>query len=217
MSSILQVCLIILILITILVVGILRFNKLDLGSKILCILIAVCILNESISYYCAVKYHTNLLVYNIYDLVEFFLVCLYFNSTIDIFIKKKIGLFLGIIGLVVGLLTMYSIQPTKQINTYFIFFEGFCITGMSLYAFYKILLNNEQLQLTLYPHFWFTATLLMYWNISLANWGTYDLLRVKFPGIIGFLNSFIWSLDILCYMAFGTIFYLYPKMQAKDE
>jgi len=198
-------------------IGLYRFKIIDRAASLVILLLGLGILSESIGYYCSIKFHTDILVYNCYGIIEFFIFCLYYNLIIGAFNKRKMGLYFGLFGVIGGVLNMAFLQSPLRINTNFLYFEGFCITAMSLFAFYKFVLNNEELVVTHYPHFWFTSIFLFSWNISIINWGTYDSLRVKFPGIDAGLNFFIWLIDILSYLAIGIVFLFYPQMQAKDE
>lgn len=205
------------ILLLVLGIGAYRFPMLDNGSRIMYGSVVVGFLSEAFGLFSALKYHTNELVYNIYDVVNFAVLCLYFNATIENMSRKRLGIYLGALGMIAGFTNLVIMHKSGHDNTYFLLFAGFCVSGLSLFSFYKLLLNSEQFQITKYPHFWFTALLLFYWNISLINWGTYRLLCDKFPSITDGLNIFNYVVNMFVYAVLGVIFLLYPKLKTQSE
>lgn len=200
-----------------LAIGLYNFKKIDKASKILCILLFAELLNESIAYYMAKKYHNNLAEYNIYSLIEFSMICWYFNNAIDVFHEKKIGTYIGIIGVIFGLINILFIQHIHVLNSYFLFVEGVFTIGMCLFAFFRLLLKQEELRIFRYPHFWFISIILFYWCITYLSWGLYDVLGIEFSQYISIISLLIWLVNIITYGGIGTIFLLYPKLQAGDK
>lgn len=156
--------------------GIYRFNRLDTPAKILAVLVCCALINESAAYYLARKYHNNLPLYAIYCLMEFGLLCLYFNKVIDVFIKKNIGIYIAIAGILLGIINLVFIQSLNSLNSYFLFFEGLSVIGMSLFAFFRLLLKNDDLRLYKYPHFWFISILIFFWCTTFLFWGYMTIL-----------------------------------------
>lgn len=178
-------------------------------------MLGIDILNEAVAYYWAVKYRNTQPVYNIYGFIEFFMVCWYFNNTIDVFFKKNIGIYIGIAGVCLGILNMIFLQPIVILNSYYLFLEGTCIIGMALFSFFRLLLQHEQLRLYRYPHFWFTSVLLFYWSLTYLTWGLFNLLIMKLH--YDWVDIFIACVSIITYIALALIFLFYKKMQSADE
>lgn len=198
-------------------IGLYNFKKLDIGGRIICVLLLTEILNESIAWYTAKKYHTNIAEYNIYSLIEFSITCWYFNNVIDIFKKKKIGLYIGVCGVIFGILDILLVEHLNVLNSYFLFLEGFLIIGMCLFAFFRLLLKHEEMRLFRYPHFWLISIFLFFWCITYLSWGLYNILGTRFSQYIPIISFCIWLVNIITYGGIGSIFLLYPKLQERGK
>jgi len=198
-------------------IGLYNFRKFDKGSKIIWFLLLTETLNESLAQYMAAKYHNNIAVYNIYSLIEFSIVCWYFNNVIDYFSKYNIGFYIGLIGVIFGIIDMTLLQPIDVLNSFFLFFEGFCIIGMCLFAFFRLLLKHEELRIFRYHHFWFISIFLFFWCITYLSWGLYNILGTNFSQYIPLITVLIWIVNIITYGGIGSIFLLYPKLQQSDK
>jgi hypothetical protein len=196
-------------------IGLVNFKRLDAGSRILCFLLIAELVNESIAYYMAKKYHNNLAEYNIYSLIEFAIICWYFNNVIDVFRHRKFGTYIGAVGILFGIANLIFIQHLHVLNSYFLFVEGVLTIGMCLFAFFRLLLKQEELKIFKYHHFWFISIILFYWCITYLSWGLYDILGTEYGQYIAIISLMIWSVNILTYAGIGAIFLLYPKLQQK--
>jgi hypothetical protein len=191
-----------------------RFNKVDLPSKIIAVLLCCAFINESAAFFLARKYHNNLHLYTVYSLLEFFLICLYFNYVIDIFKNRNVGILVGIAGLVLGIInSAYIQQRPNSINSYFLLFEALMVIGMSLFAFFRMLLKNDSLNLYKYHHFWLISILLFFWNITFFTWGLYNYINAELKQSVGKINTALMIIGTITYACFGCVFLLYPKMR----
>jgi hypothetical protein len=190
---------------------------LDRGSKILAILVCCAFLNEGAAYFMARKYHNNIPLYTVYSLIEFGILCFYFNNIIDVFIKKNMGLYIGIVGILLGLINLKFVQSLNTINSYFLFLEGLSLVGMSLFAFFRLLLKHDSLNLFKYHHFWFICIIVFFWSITFLNWGLYDYFNLKWHHLIWKINIALSVAGSIAYGGFGLVFLFYPKMQKADE
>ncbi|MBS1689380.1 MAG: hypothetical protein JSS96_11690 [Bacteroidetes bacterium] len=198
-------------------IGLYNFRKFDRGSKIIWFLLLTETLNESLAQYMAAKYHNNIAVYNVYSLIEFSIVCWYFNNVIDYFSKYNLGFYIGLTGVIFGVIDMTLIQPIDMLNSFFLFFEGFCIIGMCLFAFFRLLLKDEELRIFRYHHFWFISIFLFFWCITYLSWGLYNILGTNFSQYIPIITVLIWIVNIITYGGIGSIFLLYPKLQERGK
>jgi hypothetical protein len=189
-----------------------RYKRLDVPSKILAVLICCAFINECVAYFAAKHYHTNLPVYTIYCLVEFGILCLYFNNVIDVFAKKGIGIYIGTAGIVLGIINMTFIQNLNTLNSYFLFFEGLSVIALSLFAFFRFLLKYDSLYLYKYHHFWFISILIFFWSITFLTWGLYDFINTALKHDAWKINSGLMVIGTITYGGFGCIFLLYNKM-----
>lgn len=192
-----------------------RFRKLDAASKILAVLICCAFINESAASYMAKKYHNNLSLYTIYSFIEFGILCFYFNSVIDIFREKNLGIYVGVIGITLGIANLLFIQHLESINSYFLLLEGLCVIGMSLFAFFRLLLKNDTLNLNRYHHFWFISILIFFWSITFLSWGLYNYINERYFQSALNINIALAIVSTITYNCFAIVFLLYPKMQRK--
>lgn len=203
-------------LITSFICGLVRARKLDIGSAVMLILIGVSLITEGAGHYCAVKFKTNTAVYNLYSLLEFLLVFLYFNYTIDVFERRSVGWYIGFFGAFLGTLNLIFLQSLDIFGSNFLFFEGITIIIASLFGLFRFFLKEQPQKIFRYAHFWFISILLVYWSVSFLNFGFYELLRNRFPSQIWVISFIIWCANIFTYMGFATVFLLYPKLQKND-
>lgn len=190
-----------------------RFKQLDQSSRVFAVYVWISSLNEIIGTYAAIVYHSNMPVYAFYCLIEFTMISIYFNSSIDVFKKNSIGYLIAMLGIIIGLINIIFIQGVHILTSYFLVFEGIFIIGMGLFSFFRLLLNDDQLQLYKYSHFWFTTILVFFWSITFITWALYDYFVKHHNGIsyiIGFLIRIVGS---IFYASIGCIFFLYPKMK----
>ncbi len=156
-------------------------------------------------------------LYAIYCLLEFGLIAIYFNYSIDVFRKYNIGYYIGLLGLVLGLINILFIQGLYILTSYFLVFEGIFIIGMGLFSFFRLLLKNDQLQLNRYPHFWFTTILLFFWSMTFISWALYDYFSIKHDKFAAVIDSSIHTVGSLFYVSICCVFLLYPKMERRYE
>jgi len=197
--------------------GIYRYKILDTASKVLSILICCAFLNECAAFYLARKFHDNLPLYAIYCFLEFGLICIYFNYIIDIFIQRNLGIYIAITGIILGILNLIFIQNLNSLDSYFLFLEGLSIIGMSLFAFFRLLLRQDTLHLFKYQHFWFISILVFFWSITFLNWGLYDYINMRVGHEAWKINAGLLVISSFTYTCFGVVFLLYPKMQKPNE
>lgn len=190
-----------------------KFKIIDLPSRILCLLLGLTFISELTAFAAAKKYGNNLPVYAVFSIVQLVLVALYFNFTIDVFSKKNIGLYIGGLGIVVGILNSMFLQPVNTFNSNFLFFEGLCIIAMALFSFFRLLLMNDDLRLHQYPHFWFGVILVLFWSVTFLNWGLYDYYSIKFKNEVWKIGTSILVVNVFTYMAIGINFLIYHKMK----
>jgi len=217
MTFVAQFYIVTFILIATFISGVFRLKSFDRPTKILLLLICIETINEIIAFFFAKEYNNNYPIYNIYSLVELFTVSLYFNFSIDVFRKWNIGVYIGIIGIIVGLLNLYYLQSIKTFNSYFMLFEAFCIIGMALFAFFRLLLKHEQLVLLRYPHFWFITILLLFWSVTFLLWGCFKMLTDTLGRKIWIVDMGLWIVNLVTYTGIAVVFLLYPKMKKINE
>jgi len=185
----------------------------SVSIKILMLLIVLTLLNEIIATIYAYKIGNSNIIYGFYNPIELFLICLYYNYSIDNFTQGRIGIVIGTFGLLIGYVNYFIIQSPWELNNFYLLFESLVVVFLCLYSFYRLLLSDDNLILTRSPHFWVTSNFLFYWTSTLFLWGTYGYLT-KTAGIANdILLNVLLIVNIITYLGFGAIFILYNKMQ----
>jgi len=167
--------------------------------------------------YVAARYKNNLSVYSVNSLVEFGIMGLYFNASIDTFKKKHIGYYIAVGGIIMGLINLLFIQGVRTLNSYFLVFEGICIIGMSLFFFFRLLLREDDLKLYKNVHFWFATILSFFWSATFINWSLYDYFTINFKDKVWVADISRLIAGIIAYLGVCAVFILYPKMQKQYE
>lgn len=161
------------------IISLSRFRILDRAAKILCINFGLSLLAEALALYAAYRYHNNMPVYAIYNIVEMVLVCLYFNYSTGLQ-KNNIGIILAAFSVVIGVLNLSFYQPLDTLNNNFIYYEGILIIAMCMYAMVEELRKSEKKVTPLGVHFFVAAIYMIFWMISFVHWGLYEYLLHQF-------------------------------------
>ena len=195
-------------------IGMIKFALFSHKTKIISILITITAFEESINLVIGLKNGIQAPVYHVFSIIEIFLTTIYFLSTIKIRNYKSYSVAAAITWLAIGITNMYF-QPICVINTNMLVIESIAIIFMSSYALYKILLNDEIVNILKYPHFWIWAMFLIYWSSSFFFWGFFKLLNQKQMKVLGVISyEFHEAINIIVYACIGLIFLVYPKKSA---
>ena len=150
------------------VIGLLRFKKLNRSSRLFLLLLFITLLAELTAFYCAVKYHNNSLVYNLFNLFQFSVICLAF------YLESRQKAIPVIFILFISFVCINSIFYqsffksfgsnsflTEQLLVIVLYF-------MYLVAYFK---NTQQGSLKHYPLFWIGAGWLLFSITSIVSFG----------------------------------------------
>jgi hypothetical protein len=190
--------------------GIFRFRRLDKASSILFLILPLTLLEEIIALVFTIKRGNNMPVYHIYAPVYLVIVAAYFNTSIDTFKGKKLGIYVGIVSVLLGIINPIFFQPLDTLNSYYLMFAGFTIISMSVYSFYRILENDDSDTLK-NPHFWFSFVLLFFWSTTFINWTLYRLLGQKMIQLMPYIGGALLLISTITYLSLGLIYFWYPK------
>lgn len=193
-------------------IGIVNYSKYDLAIKTILWLLVITLVNEI-----ATRLYKKEPIYHIFTIFEFSFIYYYFLKTVLVKYYKWIFLFVIILWIVLCVLNMIFLQPFNHLNSNMITLEGFITIGMSLYALYKILINDKIESIITYPHFWFWAFFLVYFSCTFFFW---PCIRVLYRNKSIYYNFVIYSqiiINILIYTGIGIILQLYPKMVRNDS
>lgn len=187
-----------------------RYKRVDRAAKILPTMLGVTLLSEFLGYVFAIKYHNNMPVYHFFAPTQLILIILYFSRSIDVLKTKKTWLYFSIIGIIAGIVNTLFLQPLDTFNTYYLLFEGICIISFCLFAFYRMLENDDTAVLN-NPHFWVSCIFLFFWCTTYINWALYKILGTKMHQMMPFIGISIWIINIITYLGLASVFLFYPK------
>lgn len=191
-------------------IGIIRIKHLDNASKTLLVYIVLSTSSELLATYTAIHYHNNLVVLNIFSLIEYLVTCLYFQKSIPAFrLTKVISILL--IGIAVWIFTTLSHPIHKQLNTPFLVFESTTIIGLCHYYFYDLLNADDNRIIT--PSFGFVSFLFIFWSFTFTYWLFGLTLRTGMQEQGVWLGRLIWIINLVCYSGFSLVFLFYKKLQ----
>lgn len=191
------------------------YKILDKASLILGIYLLATFITELLAAISIVVYKHNIVIYNIYSIVQYVLLCMYFTQIIDRLNKRQHRITIITIGIITYVINIILFQDARDTpSTNFLAFESITIVSMSLYYFYENL-NIDNNSNNLNSHFWFNSILLIFWSFTLFYW----LVGLTIYKSLGdksiLLNYMMWSINILTYTGFGLVFLFYKKLQPR--
>jgi hypothetical protein len=201
----------ILILVSVNVIGAIRWKVLAKGEKIMAILMLITLISEPIALFANIRLRNNLPVYHIFNPIEFLLISLYFNCSLRYFRKKNIGLIAGITGVVLSVLNTLFIQRITTINSFFLLFEGTAIIIYCLLSIHQLLLNEEHLPYR-FAHFWITLCCLIYWSSTFTGWGLYAILSISDGAVLTYFSMILTAANFIFYLGIATTLVLYKRL-----
>jgi len=192
--------------------AILRYKMVDKTTRYIFLWIWLGLLTEAAGYIAIRLFQTNLPVYSISSILEFIILCLYFNKSVPPLKERAIGLLLAVAGLLLGILNTIFLQPLQTVNSNFLFLECLVIVCLALYALYRMFVEPD-LKLWKETHFCFSCLIVFYECVSLWNWGIYGYIVQFYPEKSMVLNISLIAGNLLVYLSCGILIYLYPKMR----
>lgn len=192
------------------IIGMYKYYQYDEKIKIVLFLIVATFLCEVIATLLSYSTIGRDPIYHFYSVLEVSLTTLFFIKTIELK-NYQIKFFLSItIWMVIAFINMYLYQPLNEINSNILIIESFFIILMSLFALYKMLLDESITNIVNYPHFWIWVMFLLLWSGSFFFWGYIRvLMSEKKISIVAFFFQEI--INIVVYTGIGLMFWKFPK------
>ncbi len=194
--------------------GIAGFRYRIAGSSIrfICILFLVVPLAELSGIYSVIKIGNNVGVYNIFSFAEFLLLCLYFNFSVDIFRKYRLGYMLAVAGGVFGIANALLYQPlTSAEGSNFIAIQIVAVFGMCFLALYRLLIYHRESNFKNNPHYAIILLLLVNWLVVFIHWGMGPAVEKLFHTEAISLYTVIQLVNIAVSIGFSLVFLLLSK------
>lgn len=199
-------------------IAIYRFKQLDPATKIICGIIWLGLLNEISSEILEHYEGNNYVFYNAYFYLEYTLFCLYFNRSVEVMLKKNVGIYIAAVGILLGILNNIYLQPFLHThNSNFKLFECLVVMVMALYAILRIIIvDDDNLKLQHKTHFWLAFIIILYLFSAIWSWGIYPMLGATDKERSGVFITILILVGSTTYLGYGLILLLYPKMKRLD-
>jgi len=191
--------------------GLRVFAFADLGSRILAILMILTAVVEAFAYFIALKYHNNMVLYQIFNPIQLLLLMAYFGAAIDHLNVTLMTWSFGFAGLILAFFNATLFQPIHTHNSNFLLIESVLVIGCCLYAFYRQFMDYEKLDLKQYHHFWFTSLIFLFWSVTFIHWGLYGLMKEHMKENIFVVHIIIFLVNFLFYSLVGYVFLVKVK------
>jgi hypothetical protein len=188
-------------------ISLIKFKVIDTAGKIISVLLISAFLTEILS-----LFSHKIQFYNFYTVIEIFLTSFYFLKIIKLHLANK---YIVIIGFFCLLLGAYITYYDYYINTNILILESFLIISMSIFALYRILIDENIKKVSAYPHFWIWTVFLLYWSGSYFYWAFLEPIsnaKHKYGFIV---TCWHLSINIILYVGIGIAFFICPKKIAE--
>lgn len=189
-----------------------RWKTLKSSDKIIAVLLVLAAVQQSLSIFGRLSSVDVARIFNVYALIEFLLISLYFNYSLYSFRVRHIGIIAGFAGVALGLINMIFFQKFDAVNTYFMFAEAAAILLYCMVAFLKMPLSENH-KPTRFAEFWITVLLLCYASPTLMGW-LFIAVTGDNPGS-PFQKVFFRLLlvfNFAFYIGIGLVFLMYKKL-----
>ncbi len=193
-----------------------RYKQLDKASKYLVLSICLFFLVEQIATWASVRYRQSNIVYNIHGPIDLLITSVYFNTIIESFRKKNVGIKIALVGFIFALINVLFFQNYKILNTYFLLLQSLLVVFMCLYYYYDFL-KKDTYKKQLPIHFWFTAILFVYWSFTNFHWSIGLKLMYSKGSIAMWPNYIILFITTCSYLGFSVLFWNYNKFGTSER
>ncbi len=189
--------------------GLLRWRKAGAAMRMFVALLVVSFLGELVALWWAVRHGNNNAVYNLFDIMQFIILCLYFNESIMSFRRYGIGIWLAVFSVVFWSITSFP-SVNADLDTGFLLYEGLITLGMCALLQIQLYRADGPAKVTSFAHFWLSGALMFYWACNLLNWQLFQYYGNED-------NYFILLMplvsNIVAFAIFGIVFFKLPKLQ----
>lgn len=180
------------------------------GDCILSCLLLMTFVSELIGMILARKYQNNLFLFHFFAPIQFLFIGWYFYVIDTTLRRKRVGIYIIVLGITASLINTLFIQKIHQFNSYYILFEGFIVIAMTLHFFYILLLKDNVL-LFRSKHFWIAVIFLFFWSITYTYWALFGAI-VTYANEYGpSFGALLRYANIITYAALSIIFILNKK------
>jgi hypothetical protein len=195
--------------------GWIRIKSLDKASRIIFLAVAFSFVTECFAFFAAKAYHNNAPVYNIGNIIQLFIIALYFNGCVKLFQKSNIGLYIGLFSVALGILNLCFLESFDRYNSNFFLYQAVLIFIMGTFYFRQVILPSY-VKKYLTPHLWFTIILVAFYTLDLFALSLYSYFLDQSRNHTELVDNFILAFSAISNVGFACVFFFYPKMTLSD-
>lgn len=201
--------------ITVAFYAILQFKKLNNAMRVISWLIVLGLITETTGYFVAKYYGSNYIVFNLAFYLEFTLIVIYYHYSIPVLRKRKLGIYIAIAGVVLGIMNNLLLQPIlTTINSNLLFMECLTVFCLSFFSIYRMLTSDRgHLHFPRKTHFWLLCILLFYQSATLSSWGLYEQPGYNKQEKAAMLDILALIINIITYLSYGLVLFYYSKIK----
>jgi hypothetical protein len=190
--------------------GSIRWSLLQWPDRFLLILLFFTLGEEILNTALSGSQIKNLNTFLVYSPLELFLFALYFNYSVPQLRAGHAGIWVGVAGIVAGVLIPLLTNVDDSFS-YYLVFENTMIILMCLLSFYHILMREDHSP-TPMAHFWIVMCILLYHSVNLTGWGLYSILDKTNRPLRDVIKAIREYSNMLFYAGLALVFLRYPKL-----
>jgi hypothetical protein len=209
MVIVLEVYLIVLAIVS--AIGFAKWTRLCFAEKVVALQMLMTFVAETAAFFVDRLHGSSEVVYHFFSPIEFFMISLYFNSSVRILHKNNIGFYIGISGFLLAILNVAFFQNIKDINSHFLLFEGTATIIYCLLSFHQILLDEERLPYA-FAQFWISTCLIIFWSTTFTGWGLYAIMSSDNPVFLSIFAKVLTAANFIFYLGIAVVFLNYKKL-----
>jgi uncharacterized membrane protein YeaQ/YmgE (transglycosylase-associated protein family) len=155
-------------------------------------------------------------VFHFTSIISLYIVVCYFVSFLKPGKRSAFLVAAAVVMPVVGVVNAVYFQDITSLCTYTLRLRSVVVAVLGLIFLYRILVTDEIISPSGYPHFWFTLSLLTIYSVTFFFWSYIRVLFIKGQYEELTRNIHI-GLNIVAYGSIGFVLFRYPKMKWNDK
>lgn len=204
-------------LVSCIVAGVVRFNKLTTPFSLLCLSILLTVQNELAAHFMGIKFKNNLILYHFFTPVHFIFFALIFYHLFLFKSSRKILLVSIIIFLAFAVINSSFFQTLNKFPTYTILLESFLLAFFAIRSSYEIQSNPNSNNLMKNSVFWLNASIIIFYTSCFVFFGFHNLLQKDYKQLLKNLYLLLWFLDMMMYTGFLVALLLDKPATSKEN
>lgn len=198
-----------------LICGLKNRKIVDASSRYMIVLLAFALIGELAATVSYDLINNKNPVFHFTSIISLYIVVCYFVSFLKP-VNRRIFLVAATVLLpMLGVLNALFLQDFTSLCTYTLRLRSVVVAVLALIFLYRILVTDEIMSPSGYPHFWFTLSLLTIYSVTFFFWSYIRVLFIKGHYEELTRNIHI-GLNIVAYGSIGFVLFRYPKMKWND-